>query len=307
MKIFTHNFNPYSNSGPNKFSRTLFSSLSRDYSIEIAKSQKDADIEYCLIQQELVKVKPMILRLDGIWFNSDQDYERQNAPIKFAYENADAVIYQSFFNKTLTEKWFGCHENSHIIHNAPDRNMINSDSINKTYNKIDWPWDKDTEVWCCASSWRPHKRLKENIRYFLIHAPENAVLGIAGSGVTSEDVGFSSDPRIHFFGELNYPQLLCLYRRSSVFVHLAYLDHCPNVVVDAQASGCKIVCSSSGGTKEIVSNGIIISEPDWDFKPTQLYKPPKLNFEITSELHCSDKPDIADCAKSYYSIMKNLT
>ena len=43
------------------------------------------------------------MRLDGIWFNSDQNYEQQNAPIQFAYNNADAVVYQSDFNKQRTD------------------------------------------------------------------------------------------------------------------------------------------------------------------------------------------------------------
>ena len=76
--------------------------------------------------------------------------------------------------------------------------------------------------------------------------------------------------------------LLSLYKRSSTFVHLAYLDHCPNVVVDAQAAGCKIVCSSTGGTHEIVDNGIVILEDEWDMKPCTLYKPPRI---VTGKQH----------------------
>ena len=87
MKVFTHNFNPNSNSGPNKFSRTLFNSLIRNNDVSITNNQQDADVEFCLIQQQVHKVKPMVLRLDGIWFNSDHDYNRQNAPIVFSYQN----------------------------------------------------------------------------------------------------------------------------------------------------------------------------------------------------------------------------
>ena len=114
MKIFTHNFDPRSNSGPNKFSRTLFNQLIKDNKVTIS-SQEEADIEFCLIQQQVHKVKPMVLRLDGIWFNSEQDFKTQNAPIQFSYKNADAVIFQSMFNKRLTEAWFGKHDNSFVI------------------------------------------------------------------------------------------------------------------------------------------------------------------------------------------------
>ena len=74
MKIFTHNFNPKSNSGPNKFSRQLFKSLEKNNNVMTTDSQQEADVEFCLIQQQCHKVKPMVLRLDGIWFNSDQNY-----------------------------------------------------------------------------------------------------------------------------------------------------------------------------------------------------------------------------------------
>ena len=306
MKIYTHNFNPTSNSGPNKFTRQLFRKMECTNNLGFVDDQQHADVEFCLIQQQSPKVKPMVLRLDGIWFNSDQNYKQQNIPIKLAYDNADAVIFQSEFNKQLTESWFGKHENSHVIHNAPDLNIINSELINDTYQKINWPWDKKTEVWSCASSWRPHKRLKENIRYFLEFAPKDAVLGVAGGGITSEDINFSNDSRIHFFGELSYQQLLCLYKRSTTFIHLAYLDHCPNVVVDAQAAGCTIICSSTGGTKEIVTNGIVIQEAEWDFIPIQLYKPPRIDFNnfttVKNKVHLS----FDETVDKYYQCMRNI-
>lgn len=306
MKIFPHNFNPSSNSGPNKFTRTLFNELKKSSNVKIVNSQQDADIEFCLIHQEEQKVKPMVLRLDGIWFNTDQNYDVQNMPIKYAYRNADAVIFQSEFNKKLTEKWFGEHNNSHVIHNAADPGLIrsaNRDYWNKTFGK-------DTEVWSCASSWRPHKRLKDNIRYFIEKGPEDAILAIAGSSTYPEDLNHRDNKRIKFLGELDYMSLLSLYKRSSTFLHLAYLDHCPNVVVDAQASGCKVICSSTGGTKEVVTNGIVICEKDWDFKPTQLYNPPYMTWsnveEIKKDVKKSKKSTIKTCAKKYINVIKDI-
>jgi len=307
MKIFTHNFNPKSNSGPNKFSRTLFNSLAKNKDVSIVSNQSDADVEFCLIQQQARKIKPMVLRLDGIWFNSEQDHEQQNAPIKFAYQNADAVIFQSNFNKKLTESWFGKRVNSTVIHNAADINLIRS--ANSHY--WDKKFGKDTEVWSCASNWRPHKRLKDNVRYFLDFAPRDAVFAIAG-GIHMDEAKeiLKIDKRIFLMGDLDYMSLLSLYKKSSTFIHLAYLDHCPNVVVDAQAAGCNIICSSSGGTKEIVEKGSIVIEDNWNFKPCKLYRPPVLNFQNTKEVlshMCEDKKrNIVDCAKLYYNIMRGI-
>ena len=113
--------------------------------------------------------------------------------------------------------------------------------------------------------------------------------------------------KIFYIGDVDYLTLLSLFKRSSTFVHLAYLDHCPNVVVDAQASGCHIVCSSTGGTSEIVTKGTIIAEDDWNFEPTELYNPPKMNFDSYFEINLEKvTPDINQCAKSYYSVFQEL-
>jgi len=305
MKIFTHNFNPESNSGPNKFTRTLFSNLVKEKDVSLS-AQEDADVEFCLIQQQVHKVKPMLLRLDGIWFNSDQDFKQQNAPIHFAYQNADAVVFQSQFNKRLTEAWFGEHKNSHVIHNAADDKLILAANKHFWNDKFD---GSETEVWCCASSWRPHKRLNDNIAYFLEFAPPDAQLAIAG-GLGMDEVKeiISLDNRIHVLGDLDYMSLLSLYKRSTKFIHLAYLDHCPNVVVDAQASGCHIICSSTGGTSEVVSDGTVIVEDEWDFKPTPLYKPPKIDFLKSVKVKRYDKKkEIKNCAQKYYNIMQDIS
>tara|TARA_R110001583_G_scaffold31600_1_gene107838 strand:+ start:7058 stop:7867 length:810 start_codon:yes stop_codon:yes gene_type:complete len=264
-------------------------------------NQPDADVEFCLIQQQVHKVKPMLLRLDGIYFNSEQDYNTQNKPIKYAYDNADIVIFQSEFNKNLTERWFGKHRNSKVIHNAPDLDLIKN--VNPAYWDKKYP--KDTELWSCASSWRPHKRLKENIKYFKEFAPKNAIMAVAGSGVTQEDIN-TGDGRVFYLGDLDYFSLLSLYRRSSTFIHLAYMDHCPNVVVDAQASGCKIICSSTGGTSEIVSNGVIIQEEDWDYSPIRLYKPPVIRFDKSGNVKRECDDSIEKCAKKYHQALLDL-
>ena len=302
MKIFAHNFNPQSNSGPNKFTRQLFKNMQKEHGVSFTNNQQEADVEFCLIEQVAHKVKPMVLRLDGIWFNSEQNYKEQNRLIEFSYKNADAVVFQSEFNKKLTESWFGKHKNSYVIHNAADMKQIeraNAAFWNNTFGK-------DSEVWSCASSWRPHKRLNENIRYFLEFAPKNAFLAIAGKGSSSERLNYRHNERIKFLNELDYMSLLSLYKRSSTFVHLAYLDHCPNVVVDAQAAGCKIICSSSGGTSEIVEKGTVVVEDEWDFKPCKLYQPPKLKFDSFKHYTMNKNRNIVNCTKKYYDILKGI-
>ena len=221
-------------------------------------------------------------------------------------DNADCVIFQSNFNKELIETWFGPHKNGHVIHNGADLEVVREANGNYWNSQL----GQDTEVWTCASSWRPHKRLKENIRYFMEHAPKDSILCVAGDGIKSDDFsGWSVEQfrRIRYLGKLDYISLLSLYKRSTTFIHLSYLDHCPNVVVDAQAAGCKIICSSTGGTSEIVNNGIIIQEETWNFKPIKLYNPPKMEWSaMERKIEYEEKPSIVNCSEKYYNIMKEV-
>ena len=187
-----------------------------------------------------------------------------------SHDRGRGVIFQSHFNKKLTTRYFGAHENSTIIHNGADVDYIDKIQALKN-NRL----DKFENVWSCASSWRPHKRLRSNIRYFLEHSSDKDCLIIAGK----TDDAIPKNDRIFYVGDLKIEQLIALYKRSDYFIHLAWLDHCPNVVVDARACGNQIICSSAGGTREVAGlNAIVIQEDEWDFSPVELYNPPYLDF-----------------------------
>lgn len=272
MNILLDNVDFSSSSGPNSFGKKLANSMmGKGHNLSIDPLTPDLDAILTFIMTNLkVKSTPMALRLDGIYFNTAQDYETLNSPIKMTYAMSDAVIFQSRFNKLLTEHYFGEHKNSHVIHNGTDIEAI--ENIVPVRHKV---IDKYDKVWTCASSWRPHKRLKDNVLYFLEHSPKNSCLVVAGSNPDF----VIDEPRVFYVGPIDWMTLVSLYRRSEKFLHLAWLDHCPNVVVDARAAGCQIVCSSAGGTKEIAGkDAIIIAEDPWDLTPVKLYKPPKLDF-----------------------------
>ena len=293
MRICLENVNTGSSSGPNSFAKKLIPELSKLGCT--FTSELEADLYLCFIEsRKQSSTLPRIQRLDGIYFNTDQDYRSQNQNIKKTFLSSVGIIYQSNFNKNLINKYFGEHDNSVVIHNGADLETINlvNPMKNSKYNKI----------WSCAAAWRPHKRLNENIRYFLEHKEENDLLIVAGKVPENEKISESS---VVYFGNLEQKQLYSLYKATTNFLHLAWLDHCPNVVADARASGCHIICSSEGGTKEIAGlDSTIIEEEPWDFRPTKLYNPPKLDFSRKIKSNYDSCYDMYNVAKKYKKFME---
>ena len=298
MNIHLENVNLYSTSGPNHFANKLVKYLKK---LDVSFNSKDSPYaRLCFIESNRTQFDeaPLIQRLDGIYFNSAQNYKIQNHNIKRTHDNASGVVYQSHFNKNLITKYFGMHEKSIVIHNGADVDYI--ESVDPMQTKI---LDKYENVWSCASSWRPHKRLRENIRYFLEHSSEKDCMVVAGTIAMKP----YEDERIFYVGNLDINQLISLYKRSNYFVHLAWLDHCPNVVVDARASNCQIICSSAGGTQEIAgSDAIIIEEDKWDFEPVRLYEPPQLNFDKKTNNAHDVNYNMDAVAKKYYHFIKDV-
>ncbi len=294
MNILFNNVDFNSRSGPNGFGCKLARQFVRN-GHEIVLERPDVAISF--IQGHVANVTN-VLRLDGIYFNSEQKWNELNEPIKKSYDLADAVICQSSFNKKLVFKYFGERKNVFVIHNGTNMDVIQNINPASTGHA-------KQKTWLCASSWRPHKRLRDNIRFFQEHADDDEVLFVAGSGEVEavKNANEKGDQRIKYVGDLSWIQLISLMKASQNFIHLSYLDHCPNVVVDARASNCRIICSSSGGTKEIAGRtATTIDEKIWNFEPFALYSPPTMDFTQKSNRGFDSDLDISETAAKYMKV-----
>ena len=265
MNILFDNVDWNSTAGPHWFGRKLADHLRKNgHTINPTLSESQVQLSIVMASQKHQGL-PLIQRLDGIYYDTTKDYVQMNAPIKATYDVADGVVFQSEWSKMLVESQFGPAKNSTIIHNGADVDTIqNTDPATGLEN-----YD---QVWSCASSWfyedgsqRYIKRLGENIRYFQEHSGDNDILCVAGD---VKDFTNPDPAKIVFVGELDIPSLYSLYRASDYFIHLGRFDNCPNVVVDARAAGCHIICSSLGGTVEVAGkDATVIEEDEWDFVP----------------------------------------
>ncbi len=299
MKIHFSNVNFSSSSGPNSFAHRLASELAtREY--EIVSHNSEYDIFLCFIEPSSMPKRncKFIHRLDGIWFKPEE-YHTNNRNIKWAYDNAHHVIWQTNFDKQMTNKWWGDRKGS-VIYNG----IALEDKIDLEKNVIELK-NKFNKIFICAASWHRQKRLKENIEFFKLNSSKNDALIVLGSNPDF----VVKDENIFYMGHLTHRQCLQLYEISDYFIHLSWLDHCPNVVVEALSRNCTVICTDSGGTKEIVKNGIIIPEKTkYNFELCDYDNPPelelkKINLPINMEI---DKKDlcIKKVADKYESVFK---
>ena len=305
MNFIFDNVDFNSTAGPYWFANKLRKSFeNKGHIVNELDMMPDAQLSFVSASERISGV-PLFQRLDGIWYDTETDYKKMNEPIKNTYDVADGVIFQSKFDHDFISHHFGVHSNYAIIHNGSDLDYIQDIPVAIGLENI-------PTVWTCASSWvnasgslRHNKRLNENIRYFQEHSSSSDILCVAGDVGTLE----SPDPtRIVFLGELAVFSLISLYKRSDWFIHLAAQDHCPNVVVDAKAAGCRIVCASSGGTAEIAGKDavVVIDSNEHGFVAYNYNVPTTLDFsKKIDNWHDDLDLSIDTVADQYLEFIKN--
>ena len=269
--------------GPNIFGKRL--------KIELKKQgwvydKRAFDYNIAFIAGKYYPGKINVLRLDGLYFDTENtvgDNEELNTPIKKSYHGFDKIIFQSRFSKDMFFHHLGEINTPYkIIYNGAPRSFPSADK------KIKYPFDKTI---ICSARWRSHKRLAAIIEGFKELNQKSIGLVILGKATPQ-----INHENIIYLGDVNPRKLPYYIRGADAFIHLSWLDWCPNTVVEALVCGLPVLCSHNGGTKELVKDsGIIFEfEETYDFERVPLYKPPvpdpKLVARGMSELLEWSKP-----------------
>lgn len=274
---------------------------------------EDYDVALVTIESSplLNPSKPYVQRLDGLWF-SPRDFQcNRNLGIQRTYVKAAAVVFQSQFDRQFAESWFGEHKEPNVICNG-----IELKHVDHVADAVMGIRQRYQNVFVCSSSWHGQKRLSTNIELYKRikeHRPSSCLIIMGGGDVTMDKESVKYD--IFYTGP--QPQDLCLqvFAASDYMIHLAWLDHCPNVVLEALSQDTPVICSSSGGTAEILGvegkNGIVIKDADFDFKPNEYDSPPPIvlpegiDWLTKPEIDASHL-DIGLCAQRYLDVFQEI-
>lgn len=229
-------------------------------------SSRRFDFNLIFISGKYRPGKTNVLRVDGLYFDTENtigNTSKLNAPLIKAYHEFDKIIFQSEFSQKMYFTHFGkTQKPSRIIFNGVPK------EFSSTGPKFNYPFDKTL---ICSSNWRSHKRLSAIIKGFKELKSQNIGLVILG-----DNIPVNSERNVIVQGHIPPHKLPFYLRGADGFVHLSWLDWCPNTVVEALACGLPVLCSHNGGTNELVKNSGLIMELEetYNFNKVSLYKPP---------------------------------
>lgn len=255
-------------SGKHKFVTRLRNQLLK-IGHEIVPMENQSDV-HLFTRKFNKKSRINIYRVDGIWINSEQNYKDKNKTIIDSLKLSNGVIYQNEF----------CRD---CVHTILKTNNINETCIMNgagTKEKGSSKFNHDRPFFMSLCRWRPHKRLKDIIGGFI---ESNLDADLLIFGETPEIIKHKN---VIYKGWGTSEALMAALRKSIASIHLAWLDWCPNSVVESLICGKQVIHTSSGGTKYVVKNrGHRIKDAEWDYKPHALYDPPALDISVIANAY----------------------
>lgn len=255
--------------GPATFRARLIDSLNKIEDIKvITDEQKKFDIGIEFIRKNSKYSQPYILRASSCYYLYKHKLWN-NKPIFKSIKKSVHTIFQSNYAYKLCDKVLsltdrGAISSGHsIIYNGVDIDHI--DSI-KPKEGIELG-----SLVSCAR-WDSNKRPLSMIKGFLEANTKRHLYIIGGEGVSiwGRELGkqYRKNKYIHFLGEKSNDETISIMKACDYQLHIAFIDICPNVVLEGMACGLNVLCTNLGGTPEIVGkNGVILDiDKQWKGK-----------------------------------------
>lgn len=196
---------------------------------------------------------PIVVNQDGVGYPAwaGSQWEDVNRPLRRALLAADHVLYQSAFAKADADRYLGAASGTwELLPNAVDTTRFTPAPRPPT----------DGPVVLLAGDQTSPLRLDLGLRTFalVVSAVPGARLVVTGRVPPNtpsllRELGLEAS--VELVGRYTQRDAPALYQRAHLLLHTKVNDPCPNVVLEAMASGLPVVHPASGGTVELVGPG----------------------------------------------------
>ena len=216
---------------------------------------------------------PIVLNQNGVftdgWYG--KGWEKRNIPNLIAYEFCDYVFWQSEFAKLTSEKFLSDKSKlGEILYNAVNleryypKKKVNSSEfiflVAGNFNSYSSYYQIEATLMALAV-------LKKDLHIKVRFAGLSSLMEKA---TVERAVSLNIHEQVEIFGRYSQQKWPESIREADAYIALKYQDTCPNLVLEAMASGLPVLYSSSGGTPELVNehSGIgLEAKGDWSTKP----------------------------------------
>lgn len=240
---------------------TMLKRYAANYDAEFVANPVDADLIFTndVYPANIVALdKPKVKRMDGVFWQ--EHLADRNDAYNRAAAQSDCVIFVSNFSRESLKRLYGkqiCNRSVVVL------NSVDSDIFYRGHPVVK---ERPYRFMAVATHWaREEKRLSAVLKLAALLGREMELILIGSIPITKlpENVtnfGYVADPQ----------QLSCLLRMCDAFVNFSYRDAAPKAVAEAVACGLPVLCTTSGGVPELVTeaSAVFIKEDEyWGFEP----------------------------------------
>ncbi|MGE3149114.1 MAG: glycosyltransferase family 4 protein [Pseudorhodoplanes sp.] len=209
---------------------------------------------------------PVVLNQNGVFYRRwyPKGWERENARMAGVHAAADHVFYQSAFCRRCAELFLGPRNGpAEILHNAVDTTHFVPAARNR-------PAGATRFLLTGKIGPATAYRLMSSIEGIAYARRQGLDVHLSVAGMIDRQVAaqaqslagrLGAEQALAYLGPYDFARAPSVYQTADAYLITKHNDPCPNVVLEAMASGLPVLYSASGGVPELVGDEAGIGLP----------------------------------------------
>lgn len=216
---------------------------------------------------------PLVLNQNGAYWPGwyGPGWKEKNRLNSLVYRKCDYVFWQSRFAREASRMFLATEDaRGEVLYNAVDLNHFyprNKNLVNKEFTFLVAGNFNSANFYQIEGAFSAFARIYSSGSYRL------KVIGLSEAIRTEAElisIKMGINDGVNLLGNYSQDEGAKIIRHVDAYLALKFMDTCPNLVIEALASGVPVIFSESGGTVELVDGSCGIGvhvEGDWYSKP----------------------------------------